>query len=251
MQKSKIIGLVLIFVISVLVLAERAFAQTYQVVNVMAAYDEELADTASWVYGYSPETFCKLIVDCVSDRFEGSFSIKFRIVHFVSWNSNNSNTEDIEELLSECINETGFYPGMTYNTTPIDILIAFSDQTIIKDGKIFYGYADNVTEAVIAIETYLLFSYGQCTDNILQHELSHLYDAEDHWSPSLQCVVNRYPVNAGLDGTCPKGFTTDKWCRDCISKINENRERWGREEIIIDAPYPRLPYTKEEVEVEP
>jgi len=33
-------------------------------------------------------------------------------------------TGNIGDLLFDCINKTGFYSGMTYNTIPIDILIA-------------------------------------------------------------------------------------------------------------------------------
>lgn len=228
-----------------------AFAQTYQVVNVMVAYDEELVDTAIWSYWYSPEVFCRLIVEYVSLEFEAAFKIKFCIVQYISWESNNSNTDDIGELLFECINETGFHSGMTYNTIPIDILIAFSDQAIINGDYVYYGCAAPTLGAVIIIETYLFWSFGQCTDNILQHELSHLYDANDHWSNALDCVMNLYPISAGLDGFCPKMFATSNWCAECINIISENSERWGREHFVGSGPsHPILPYAKEELKVE-
>lgn len=148
-------------------------AETYQNVNVLVAYDEEMAFTARWTYGYSPETFCKIIIDTVSDRFKSAFGITFTIIRYVFWDSNDSVTNDIYAFENEVISETGFYSGMTYNTIPIDILIAFSDQTITYEGDPIGGKANHKLGTVIVFERYEDFT--QYTDNILQHELTHLY----------------------------------------------------------------------------
>lgn len=213
------------------------FAASYQVVHVMIAYDDELANTATYLYGRSPETFCRLILEEVSDRFQTTFGIKFITIRVVSWDSDNSNTNDVAGLLQECINETGFYSGMVYNTIPIDILVAFSDQHIheaplhpeVED----YGYAGSQWSvgAVIVIEHYWWPSPGQATDNILQHELSHLYDCENFWDYKIDCTMCEYPHHELLAGFLPWGFYTDNWCAACHDMIMANKARWGREEM--------------------
>jgi len=76
---NKVRKLSINLLISLLVLTNLMFnfhfvsAETYQNVNVLVAYDEEMAFTARWTYGYSPETFCKIIIDTVSDRFKSAF----------------------------------------------------------------------------------------------------------------------------------------------------------------------------------
>lgn len=253
-RKLTPIGLVGLVVLSSLSFTHPVFAPLYQVVNVMVAYDEELSATAENIYWLSPEESCRRIIQSVSWRFGDTFQIMFGIISYVSWDSNDS-INNIGDLLLECINETSFYSGMTYNTMQIDILIAFSDQAIIRNGIIEYGAAHPLSGAVIVIETYLYFSFGQCTDNILQHELSHLYGAPDHSLPNLDCIMNLYSVDAGLDGSRPYLFTTENWCSDCITIINENKETWGREQWIDrpggpGGPWPE-PYSKEGAIFEP
>jgi len=76
MTRLKIAILATVFLFSFLVsTVEPTLASTYQVVNVMVTYDEELATTAGWVYGYSPEVFCRIIVEVVSERFEKDIAL--------------------------------------------------------------------------------------------------------------------------------------------------------------------------------
>jgi len=265
MTRLKIAILVTVFLFSFLVsTVEPTLASTYQVVNVMVAYDEELATTAGWVYGYSPEVFCRIIVEAVSWRFEEEFGIMFRIVRYVAWSSNDSITESIEDLLYDCINKTGFYSGMTYNTIPIDVLIAFSDQET-SDGA--GGVAKYRLGAVLVFEVYHHLSFTQYTDNILQHELTHLYtdwltqDLElgsHHWIPpelpGYDCVMNIYPIYIPFpeDLYRPYGMTTENWCNTCKERIMSMKNKWGREQLIGGGPtYPVLPYVEEVQEAGP
>lgn len=227
-------ALIILILLITPMFAIRPVLAGYQGVHVLVAYDEEFDYTARHRYWYSPEYLAEILITQVSWRFEELFGIKFVIIRFMSWDSNDTNTNDIGELLHECINDTGFYTGMTYNTIPIDILIAFSDQPIINGSKIFYGAADTYLEAVIVTETYLYFSWIQCTDNILQHELSHLYNCPDHWlpnnswTPKHNCTMNLYSIDMGLDGQRPFFFTTENWCTDCRDAIDLARESLGR-----------------------
>lgn len=225
----------LLFVIS------PVFAEVYQNVHVLVAYDEEFDHTARSVYWYSPETLCSILVGGVSDRFKSAFDIKFTVIRYVSWDSDDSVTDDMSVLLHECIDETGFYSGMTYNTIPIDILIVFTDQTIMDGSQIIYGCCalPITTGAVIVTETYYYFSLGQCADNILQHELSHMYGCEDHLN-RVNCTMSLYPEDNPIYGHRPYGFYTESWCTGCRNTINENREMWGREQTVGGGGCPTL-----------
>ena len=207
----------------------------YQVVHVMVAYDEELATTAEVVYWLSPEMFCRLMVDTVSWRFEEEFNIRFTIICYEFWDSYDG-IQNIKTLLQEAVSETGFYPGMTYNSIPIHILIAFTDQDTPLTPS--YGYYEiEATKAVIVKETYYMFSLGQCTDNVLQHELSHLYKCSHHNELDCNCVMNIHKVYLNIiEGEVPYALTTDEWCDICKATIEANRRSYGSEETIGEGP---------------
>jgi len=238
-KKTKIRKSGLIVLVSLIIFLGLAFninyvyAHTYQGVNVMVAYDEELANTANWVYWLSPSEFCRRIVSCVSSRFEDAFNIKFTIKCYVSWDSDDSITDDICAFEGEIISETEFYTGMEYYGLTIDILIAFSDQTVTYEGDIVYGKANSILGTAIVFEEYDYWGWEQYTDNILQHELSHLYNCSNEYIPDHDCIMNGWPVYLGFpDRWVPYAFTTVNWCDTCRNQINENKYKWGRREIV-------------------
>jgi hypothetical protein len=263
LKKPATIVLVIFIVLMTPMFTVSPVFANYQGVNVLVAYDEELEWTASWVYWYTPQTFCWLFVDCVSDRFESAFGLRFNIIRYVFWDSNDSVTDDIEAFEREVVAETGFYTGMTYNTIRIDILIAFSDQTIADETGIYLGKANSTLGTAIVFEYYEWRLFQQFTDNILQHELSHLYKCPEEAmlpsNPNYDCVMNSglyvyYPFP--VDDYIKYCLTTENWCINCRNTINLNRERWGREVVEgggpggPGGPYP-LPESGGEVELEP
>jgi hypothetical protein len=235
-RKLSISVLISLVVLSSLALTiSPVYSETYQAINVMVAYDEEWAHTALWLYGYKhPENFCWMFIDWVSWRFEEPFGIRFIPVRYVFWDSNDSLTEDITDLLNECIEETGFYTGMPFYGKPIDVLIAFTDQHTSSGAGIDYGKALPSLGAVIVVEEYHLLSGVQYTDNILQHELTHLYKIEEDWvcpkMPGYNCVMNYWPIYVPWpeDTVRPYGMTTESWCGNCSAIINCNKAKWGR-----------------------
>jgi hypothetical protein len=106
----------------------------------------------------------------------------------------------------------------------VDVLIVFTDQDIPGS----YGYSDRQKGVVLVWETYKA-GVGQCTDNVLQHELSHLYHAEDHNVEGLDCVMNyalswiggiyQYWVRTAL--------VTNNWCPNCTDIIHDHLQNWG------------------------
>jgi hypothetical protein len=194
----------------------------YYEVNLMVAVDEEFASTAAWAYAYSPEALARIIIWSTTYYFHTVFNIGHRIISEVVWVSNNSET-DPERMLDEAIAETGFVSGMYVGSDRIDVLVAFTDQQI--HGA--YGIADP-SGAVLVQETYP-DGVGQATENVLQHELSHLYGAQHHYEDGLMCTMNTYPywIDFPYCYHVPTALVTNCWCSDCTNIIVSNRTSWG------------------------
>ncbi len=124
--------------------------------------------------------------------------------------------------MNETIAETNFVSGMYVNGKVVDVLVAFSDQETIG----CYGYSDKYFGVVIAMETWY-FEVGQCTDNVLQHELSHLYWAPRETIKDLNCVMSEYLVYIVPGYYWLPTTLTNNWCDDCKSTINANKTLWG------------------------
>jgi hypothetical protein len=209
------------------VFTPRVYATNTYVVNLMVAYDEEWISTAWSVYGYSAQTLAAIVVEEAFWYFEESFAITYRIVAWRSWDSDDSLTDPFARL-DEAVLETGFVSGMYVNYYHVHVLVAFTDQ----DMPSAYGIRDSTRKAVLVEETYV-DGVGQATDNVLQHELSHLYGAaptqdKHHFEPYLMCVMNMYGYYIGFPYSyCEVFLVTNNWCEDCVEIINSNRATLG------------------------
>lgn len=198
----------------------RATTSTY-VVNVLYAWDEEFANTAIYYYGYDPQWLALIFLYDVHNYFYETFDIYFNAMFYASWDSDDSITEG-GALLTEAETELGFVSGMKIYGIPVDVLIAFTDQSID-----LYGCANSTRGVALVCETYFDIWIGQATDNVLQHELSHFYNASHHHMDGYWCVMNMYPYRAGIYEV-PWFLVTNSWCTYCASVINSNRTCWGR-----------------------
>jgi len=165
---------------------------SYWAVNVLVAYDEEWASTAQWFYGYSAQYFADMIFDEVAYRFDSQFGIWLDPKFYISWGSND-NPAIGDDMLWEAVNEIGFHTGMTFAGSTIHMLVVFTGQ----DALYMYGCAGTDpnydTYGAVLVEHFYTYAKGQHTDNILQHELSHLYNASDHYNLE-DCVMNTLEV---------------------------------------------------------
>lgn len=202
-----------------------------QVVNLLVAYDEEFTYTANWVYGYSPTYLAHGLISEAYYHFYTTFNIGYNIMAYRSWDSDDSVTDPFA-MRDEVITETGFYSGMYIGNYRVDVLIAFTDQDMAGA----YGVSKAELGVVLVEETYIdliTCGIGQATDNVLQHELSHLYQVDHFEVEGVDSVMNTYPVYIG--GLCnppwgiwvPTALTTDNWDADSIDIITANRELWG------------------------
>lgn len=224
------IGLfLLLLTIITLSMSSSVFATEWRRVNVLVAYDEEWESTAFWKYAYSAKTLAHIIISEVSDRFYVEFYIDFYPIAYVFWDSDD-NPANKDVMMDEAISETEFETGMRISWYEVDVLIAFTDQEIPYPGGHCYGYSDSELGVVLVRHEYP-FGVGQATDNVLQHELSHLYLYEplDEYEDGLDCVMNAFPYYLPWPwGKVPTALTTENWCEDCATTINANRDNWGR-----------------------
>lgn len=224
---TKIALFLLLLTITVLSMPSSVFAAQYRRVNVMVAYDEEWESTAFWLYGYSAKTLANVIVASIYYRFYAQFQIRFRPVSYQFWDSHD-NPANKDVMMDEVISETGFETGMTIGYDQIDVLIAFTDQEIPSPENC-HGYSDKILGVVLVRHSYP-DGVGQATDNVLQHELSHLYDVPEEYVEDSDCVMNwvyqwidfpfYYNVRTFL--------LTTNWCEDCLGIISSNADKWGR-----------------------
>ena len=213
----------LLLTIIVLSVPSSVSAVLPQHVYVLIAYDEEWVSLAYWPYYYTPETLAHIFFEVVSWRFL-LFDIQFIIAGYTSWDSDDGISHPVLRL-NEAIEETGFESDLTtVNGYRCDILVAFTDQPIYGS----WGIANDTLGAVL-VKHFTTFWGGNHIDNILQHEISHLYGCEHHVEEDLDCVMNIYP--AYLDWpdwiNVAEGMLTDNWCDICTATIMSNRELWG------------------------
>lgn len=186
-------------------------------VFVLVAYDEEWHTIANILYGYTAEELALVLIHSINDRFY-IFDIYFSPAEYTFWDSADD-PESYNEMMDEVLAETNFN-NQGYKW----VLIAFTGQGI--PGA--WGVCDWAYGAVLVEHAYLN-GVGQATDNILQHELSHLYDAPDHDEADLDCVMNNYDYWIGFPWyyKVPTALVTANWCDDCKTVINENNDWWG------------------------
>lgn len=183
----------------------------YYVVYLMVAYDEEFTLKAARTYAYTPEALAKLLIMSAFYYFYEELNIYYYIVAFTSWDSDDAVT-NATKMREEATVETGFVSGMCIDRIPVHVLVAFTDQDIAGG----YGISSEERGVVLVEETYLPI-IGQATENVLQHEISHLYGAaptatSHHWVDGLMCVMNAYPYYIIPGVYCePTALVTNIW----------------------------------------
>jgi len=171
-----------------------------------------------------PEVFAELIIFSVDAYFYEQFQIYFLPRAYKLWYSSDNPTNPFD-MMNEAIRKTGFFTGKQMNDYTLDVLIIFTDDNLPIE---IYGCSNRSLGAVLVRHTYR-DGVGQATDNVLQHELSHLYYAEHNYEAGLDCVMNRFPywIDFPFYYEVPTTLVTTAWCPDCTQTINANRNIWG------------------------
>ena len=192
-------------------------------VHVLIAYDEEWQSIANSVYAYSPRELAQVLMYVVAGRFWETFNIKFYVMGYVFWDSDD-NPGGPHAMLFEAMEEADFESGMWLGGYVMHIFVAFTGQDI----PFVFGFA-NSTLGIVLVEHTCVSGVGQATDNVLQHELSHLYAAVDEWTYGLMCVMNYAPRYIGFPyfKYVRTALIAENWCADCSATIMNHADNWG------------------------
>jgi len=192
-------------------------------VYAILAVDEEFVGDQLQGIGYA-----QLEVERVKSRLEYQYGITIEIVDIVGWNSDNSKSGS--SLFYEAVEETGFYSGMVRNGFEIDALIAFTGQYL------GYGGLCWIEKSALIVQ----YQGYWCDDNVLQHEVSHLFYADDGVQGTscyiLQCVMSYHTVAVetveedeetyNVYAEVPEGYLANTWCADHYKNITLNKFRY-------------------------
>jgi len=157
--------------------------------------------------------------------------VYFQIIAWVEWESDDSIT-DTGALVEQMVQATGWYHGKVYNGLKADILVGWTNQA----GLSHPGSALSGEDACVV--QYQIWYFD---DNIVMHEVLHLYGAPDHSTPSdpsydMDCIMSyrRVPFTAWIEEgvpltatDCPIGYFTFNVCGVCGSIIYSNLQKYG------------------------
>jgi len=192
--------------------------------TLLIAADEEFQQIAYWI---PPDAYlgwkdaAENIVERADDPLWKLFRLDLRIAGFVTWDSDDT-VLDGEGMLLEALKETGFVSGEV-----ADILVAFTLQGMEVAG------ATLPNKNAVIIEPSEKYWPD---DNLLQHEISHVFYARDHEDgsdPSYyeECVMSYRPVwteTVSEDGWIfiiydhvAQAFLTEDYCQECFVTLKE------------------------------
>jgi len=274
MFSKKLLAGCICFTLLLLLVPKCVNAEEITSVNVFQVYDEEMQSgsfsvLACFPGGDIPVSMSKYL-ECQWKRVNHRFSklgINFTVVRMLKWVSNDT-YETNNELLDEAISAVNFESGMIVayindgngHLTPIraDVLVAWTGQKTPDDNKIGLCYPD-LKACILESDDFVI------DDNLLQHELSHIFGAPDHEN-DVDCVMcqTKNFVNilyaedltpiyddqllpqvnyVWLCGWIPKGYLENGWCEDCKNCIMGNiivHSSDPPDEPIEQAPLARL-----------
>lgn len=180
--------------------------EAMETIRVLVAYDEEWAALAPIIYGYTPEELAYVFVFYTETYFIEEFDIWFSIDDYVFWDSDD-NPNGAYAMLNEAVDESGF------ESTTCQGLFAFTGQDIPG----VYGLTNMSLIACLIEHYYDQVAEKQYTDHILQHEASHFWWVEDHYTgEDIMCIM-----------AYEHWQDTHEWCQTCKDKILENYNQWA------------------------
>ncbi len=139
--------------------------------NIVLALDEEAVE--KWGIDYAVRT-----VERADEAFIAHYYLDFRIRAVVTWHSDDSIEWFYDELYWDAFEKLSQYLGNYVNGYEIDVVIALTGQET-WDSNI-YGLAPSFAIMGDNTLTLVRFAIYWADDNIVQHEMSHMYNTNDH-----------------------------------------------------------------------
>lgn len=240
---KKMFGTGFLLVLLTGMVATNVWASGDLVVNILVAYDEEMANTefSFWTSGgaaplkkvVSTQEYCEIQIRRGVWRFS-QFNLDFDIIGFTTWESDDS-LHWISDLLEEMRKEVRFVSGMLWEGRDVaHVLVGFTNQEGISNN----GGMCNVTAATCIIQ----HLEDWTDDNVVMHEVSHVFGAEH--CEDVDCVMSGAQVfvtfyNEPLEPVCDGSvllnlwqtqrvtYFSYNWCPQARSEILANRERFN------------------------
>ena len=151
--------------------------------------EEERERVRYWKrYAYDWAGWAEMQLERGDDRLVENFGIDIRILGFKDWDSDDSK-DTMEDLWYELESDTEQYLGQWYGgewwSNYVDAIIGITDQTT-TDGAVGKAPGDDYLDQG-KIFVLLKWQVYWADDNLVMHEVSHLYYAPDHDPPC--CVM--------------------------------------------------------------
>jgi len=201
-------------------------------VNVLVVGDEEMR--SNWWLWWNWKGYTEYQIErSLYYAFGLRYKVWIECATWIEWDSNDNN--DAYELLQEMVAEIGWKSGNYYDGVRCDILIGWTNQQSFLDtGVVGLTW---VGKGVILVHPIPNGYYAWADDNLIVHEVSHLYNTEHHRGDN--CVMNQYDrpfiffVSENwrlywiLDQV-PSDLLTYSHCRYCYGIIYSCRDKYGR-----------------------
>jgi hypothetical protein len=206
--------------------------------------DEEERETTRYLhYPLTWEMWAELQIERGDEALVANFGIDIRILGFEEWDSDDD-LDNMYDLWYELESDTKQYLRQWYSgeswSNYVDAIIGITSQVDPYPVAGLSPSPELLDQGKIV--TLLNWQVYWADDNLVQHEVSHLYYADDHYAT---CCVMAYHTHYqtwiwedGLwwvfnDVRC--AYTTYEWCTDCHEVIQGNSDRYPIRTLTISA----------------
>lgn len=194
-------------------------------VDVFMVVDEEYKDNLRTTR--NPDRWKEISTGAIneaSEHFLSTFQVKLNISEIDdSWDSDDdkkSSTKLLEEVEAET-NWIGSDSGNdNYNS---DILVAFTRQDPYLDSKLFGDYLGRAFSWDAAAINRIPPSPSYLSGNLVQHEISHLFGANDYYDGRSSIMDKSWPWPIWDESRWGFIWTTHKWDDESYNIIESNK----------------------------
>ena len=194
-------------------------------VDVFMVVDEEYKDVLWTVW--NPDRWKDISTGAINeagDYFLSTFQIKLNISQIdENWDSDDDKKSS-KKLLEEVEAETNWIGSDGGNENHnSDILVAFTGQDPYLDSKLFGDYLGRAFSWDAATINRIPPIEGWLYDNLVQHEVSHLFGAEDYYDGRFSIMDKSNPWPIWDKSRRSFIWTTNKWDYESSNIIESNK----------------------------
>ncbi len=218
--------------------------EAHHPIYVLVAGDEE--ERAIWrTFGgfHNWISWAKLQIERGDEALVANFGIDIRILGFLEWDSDDSLTT-MTGLWYDLENKTSQYLRTVYSGNGwrnyVDAIIGITAQATPQEPNI-PGKAPP-PEYLDQGRVFILLKWQVywMDDNIVQHEVSHLFYADNHWYDCCVMAGHTHPQYfiyedstwwVGADIPC--AYTDNSWDNDCFTVMEQHKSKYQSDDLPI------------------